>query len=113
MTKSTHKKFYERYADRNDDIRREFWRRAGLYRNRTGRRKLILCLSQTWGLHPSGINRIVVRQPIWHISRAKMLKILLPGLNELFGLEYEKYKTEHNLSEEDMYLSLTEGTDDI
>lgn len=47
------------------------------------------------------------------VSREELLEILLPGLEKLFGAEYEKYKTEHNLSEEDMYLSLTEGTDDI
>ena len=29
------------------------------------------------------------------ISRAQMLKELLPGLNALFGLEYEKYQDEH------------------
>jgi hypothetical protein len=29
------------------------------------------------------------------ISRAQMLKELLPGLNALFGLEYEKYDDEH------------------
>ena len=29
------------------------------------------------------------------ISRAQMLKELLPGLNKLFGLEYEKYEDEH------------------
>jgi len=31
------------------------------------------------------------------ISRAQMLKELLPGLNALFGLEYEKYQDEHAL----------------
>ena len=31
------------------------------------------------------------------ISRAQMLKELLPGLNALFGLEYEKYADEHTL----------------
>jgi hypothetical protein len=31
------------------------------------------------------------------ISRAQMLKELLPGLNALFGLEYEKYEDEHDL----------------
>ena len=31
------------------------------------------------------------------ISRAQMLKELLPGLNALFGLEYEKYEDEHEL----------------
>lgn len=30
------------------------------------------------------------------ISRAQMLKELLPGLNALFGLEYEKYENEHS-----------------
>ena len=29
------------------------------------------------------------------ISRAQMMKELLPGLNALFGLEYEKYQDEH------------------
>ena len=29
------------------------------------------------------------------ISRAQMLKELLPGLNALFGLEYNKYEDEH------------------
>ena len=29
------------------------------------------------------------------ISRAQLLKELLPGLNALFGLEYEKYEGEH------------------
>ena len=29
------------------------------------------------------------------ISRAQQLKQLLPGLNALFGLEYEKYENEH------------------
>ena len=29
------------------------------------------------------------------ISRAQMLKELLPGLNALFGLEYAKYEDEH------------------
>ena len=29
------------------------------------------------------------------ISRAQLLKELLPGLNALFGLEYEKYEDEH------------------
>ena len=29
------------------------------------------------------------------ISRAQMLKELLPGLNALFGLEYSKYEDEH------------------
>ena len=28
------------------------------------------------------------------ISRAQLLKELLPGLNALFGLEYEKYEEE-------------------
>ena len=31
------------------------------------------------------------------ISRAQMLKELLPGLNALFGLEYEKYENEHEM----------------
>jgi len=31
------------------------------------------------------------------ISRAQMLKELLPGLNALFGLEYEKYDDEHTM----------------
>ena len=31
------------------------------------------------------------------ISRAQMLKELLPGLNALFGLEYGKYEDEHEL----------------
>ena len=31
------------------------------------------------------------------ISRAQMLKELLPGLNALFGLEYEKYEEEHKM----------------
>jgi hypothetical protein len=31
------------------------------------------------------------------ISRAQMLKELLPGLNALFGLEYEKYEDEHKM----------------
>ena len=29
------------------------------------------------------------------ISRAQLLKELLPGLNALFGMEYEKYENEH------------------
>ena len=29
------------------------------------------------------------------ISRSQLLKELLPGLNALFGLEYEKYENEH------------------
>ena len=29
------------------------------------------------------------------ISRAQLLKELLPGLNALFGLEYKKYDDEH------------------
>ena len=29
------------------------------------------------------------------ISRAQLLKELLPGLNALFGLEYKKYENEH------------------
>ena len=29
------------------------------------------------------------------ISRAQLLKELLPGLNALYGLEYEKYENEH------------------
>ena len=29
------------------------------------------------------------------ISRAQLLKELLPGLNALFGLEYNKYEDEH------------------
>ena len=33
------------------------------------------------------------------ISRAQMMKELLPGLNALFGLEYETYDNEH----EDIY----------
>jgi len=47
------------------------------------------------------------------ISREELLKELLPGLEKLFGAEYEKYKTEHNLSEEDMFLPLMEDTDDV
>ena len=31
------------------------------------------------------------------ISRAQMLKELLPGLNALFGLEYERYDDEHTM----------------
>lgn len=31
------------------------------------------------------------------ISRAQMLKELLPGLNALFGLEYKKYENEHTM----------------
>ena len=30
------------------------------------------------------------------ISRAQLLKELLPGLNALFGLEYAKYENESN-----------------
>ena len=30
------------------------------------------------------------------ISRAQLLKALLPGLNALYGLEYEKYENEHS-----------------
>ena len=29
------------------------------------------------------------------ITRAQLLKELLPGLNALFGLEYDKYENEH------------------
>ena len=29
------------------------------------------------------------------ISRAQLLKELLPGLNALFGLEYDQYGNEH------------------
>ena len=29
------------------------------------------------------------------ISRAQLLKELLPGLNALFGMEYERYGEEH------------------
>ena len=29
------------------------------------------------------------------ISRAQLLKELLPGLNALYGLEYDKYENEH------------------
>ena len=29
------------------------------------------------------------------ITRAQLLKELLPGLNALFGMEYEKYENEH------------------
>ena len=29
------------------------------------------------------------------ITRAQLLKELMPGLNELFGLEYSKYSQEH------------------
>ena len=29
------------------------------------------------------------------ISRSQLLKELLPGLNALFGLEYDKYQDEH------------------
>ena len=29
------------------------------------------------------------------ISRAQLLKELLPGLNALFGLEYDNYENEH------------------
>ena len=29
------------------------------------------------------------------IARPQLLKELLPGLNALFGLEYEKYENEH------------------
>jgi hypothetical protein len=29
------------------------------------------------------------------ISRADLLKDLMPGLNALFGLEYKKYEAEH------------------
>jgi hypothetical protein len=29
------------------------------------------------------------------ISRAQLLKELLPGLNALFGMEYDKYENEH------------------
>ena len=31
------------------------------------------------------------------MSRAQMLKELLPGLNALFGMEYEKYEDEHTM----------------
>ena len=111
MKKAMQQEFYERHADRNENIRREFWRGAGAYRNRTGRRKLILCLSHRWGLHPSGINRIVAHKPTWRITRADLLKELLPGLNALFGAEYdhEEYRAEN----EDLYLSHTEVTDDV
>jgi hypothetical protein len=34
-------------------------------------------------------------------------------LNALFGAEYEEYKMEHNLSTEDMYLSLKGVTDGV
>ena len=30
------------------------------------------------------------------ISRAQLLKELLPGLNALFGMEYERYDDEHS-----------------
>ena len=29
------------------------------------------------------------------ISRAQLLKELLPGINALFGIEYDKYENEH------------------
>jgi len=35
------------------------------------------------------------------ISRAQLLKELLPGLNALFGLEYKKYEQEHKMIFED------------
>ena len=39
------------------------------------------------------------------ISRAQMLKELLPGLNALFGLEYSKYEDEHKM------IYVTEGSE--
>jgi hypothetical protein len=33
------------------------------------------------------------------ISRAQLLKELLPGLNALFGMEYARYGEEHNETE--------------
>lgn len=30
------------------------------------------------------------------ISRAELLRALLPGLNALFGMEYKKYMEKHN-----------------
>jgi hypothetical protein len=30
------------------------------------------------------------------ISRAKLAKVLVPGLNALFGLEYDRYENEHS-----------------
>ena len=35
------------------------------------------------------------------ISRADLLKELLPGLEELFGIEYDKYESEKNEIEVD------------
>ena len=43
------------------------------------------------------------------ISRAQLLKELLPGLNALFGAEYEEYRAEN----EALYLAHTEVTDDV
>ena len=53
------------------------------------------------------------------ISRAQLLKELLPGLNALFGLEYAKYGEEHkeiyeqetserSFEEEQSYLALVQ-----
>ena len=35
------------------------------------------------------------------ISRAQMLKELLPGLNALFGLEYDKYEDDGDYDDHD------------
>jgi hypothetical protein len=94
MTKARHQEFYERHPNRNERIRREFWRDAEDL-NRGSRRKLVLHLAHMYRLHPSGINKIVVRKPTGRVLREDLLKSLLPGLNALFGTEYAKYGEEH------------------
>jgi hypothetical protein len=81
--------YYERHPERNEDIRRKFWYYYDIV-DRASRRKCVLSLACEYNLHPSRIYKIVGHPPLTkrHISRAELLKELLPGLNALFGLEY-------------------------
>jgi|TARA_R110000744_G_scaffold65098_3_gene133778 hypothetical protein len=94
MTKAGYQEFYERHSNRNERIRREFWRGAEDL-NRGSRRKLVLHLAHMYRLHPSGINKIVVHKPTGRMLREDLLKELLPGLDALFSSEYAKYGEEH------------------
>tara|TARA_R110000822_G_scaffold17829_2_gene59545 strand:- start:1134 stop:1475 length:342 start_codon:yes stop_codon:yes gene_type:complete len=88
MTKAR-REFRERHPNRNERIRREFWYEAEIV-DRASRRKCVLSLACKYNLHPSRIYKIVGRKPTGRVLREDLLKELLPSLNALFGMEYEK-----------------------
>lgn len=104
MTDETDRGFYERHPKRNEKIRREFWYGVQEHPGYGVRvRQSVRSLAWKYDLSHSRIYEIVRHQPITRmgITRAELLVALLPGLNALFGWDYEYGEGQGDDGEED------------